>query len=83
MNINHQIVTIDNNKKYFVLHELSNNDKRYCLMLNIEDEKDIQIMEKVSEDEEIRFFSVEDETLLKELADKFNTAIKKEQDMYN
>lgn len=85
MNINHRIVTINNddNMKYFVLQEVFENSKEYCLLLNINNEKDIRIMEEEKNGDKITFFDVDDKDLCKDLATILESNIKKEQELYS
>lgn len=83
MNVNHRIVTLENNNKYFVLQELTEEEKKYCLILNIDNENDIKIMEEEKEENGLSLIDINDEELLKKLSEKFKVSIKKEQEMYN
>ncbi len=83
MNVNHRIVTLENNNKYFVLQELTEEEKKYCLILNIDNENDIKIMEEEKDENGLSLIDISDEELLKKLSEKFKVSIKKEQEMYN
>lgn len=83
MNVNHRIVTLENNNKYFVLQELTEGEKKYCLILNIDNENDIKIMEEEKDENGLSLIDISDEELLKKLSEKFKVSIKKEQEMYN
>lgn len=83
MNVNHRIVTLENNNKYFVLQELTEEEKKYCLILNIDNENDIKIMEEEKDENGLSLIDISDEELLKKLSKKFKVSIKKEQEMYN
>ena len=83
MNVNHRIVTLENNNKYFVLQEVVEEEKKYCLILNVDNENDIKIMEEEKDENGLLLIDVNDEELLKKLSEKFKVSIKKEQEMYN
>lgn len=82
MSINHKIITLENNEKYFVISEIIDNDKNYSLNLNINDENDIKIMEEIKNSEDISLVEVSDENLKKELSNRFMEDIKKVQQQY-
>ena len=83
MSINHQIITLEDNEKYFVLGELLEGKKEYCLLLNIEKENDIKIASKDRKDNKILLVEVEDKDLLNSLSVKFKESLEKEQEMYS
>ena len=79
MNIKHTIITLEDNKKYFVLDEINYNEKDYALIINVDNQSDIKIMEKTSNED---LFEVEDETLVNELKSKFNEEVQNTQKLY-
>ena len=79
MNIKHTIITLEDNKKYFVLDEINYNEKDYALIINVDNQSDIKIMEKTSNED---LFAVEDETLVNELKSKFNEEVQNTQKLY-
>lgn len=83
MSIDHQIITLEDNKKYFVLKELLEDRKEYCLILNIEDENDIKITSKEQKDNKMILVEINDNELLDNLSVKFKESLKKEQEMYS
>ena len=81
MSLNHQIVTLDNNKKYFVLSELIENNNTYYLIVNTDNESDIKIVLKGEKDNKIIFSDV-DSSEVSELSKKFKESLENEQKMY-
>lgn len=72
MNINHTIITLENNEKYFVLDELNYNEQEYVLIINIDNQSDIKIMQK---DFDNNLIDLNDEILVNELKTKFKEKI--------
>lgn len=83
MSIDHQIITLEDNKKYFVLKEILEGRKEYCLILNIENENDIKMVSKEQRNNKMVLVEVNDEELLNNLSIKFKESLKKEQEMYS
>ncbi len=83
MSINHKIITLDNNKKYFVLEEISYEDNNYSLILNIDDETDINIVSIKEENEKIKISDINDSKLNSELSKLFKTSIEESIKMYS
>jgi hypothetical protein len=83
MSINHQIVSLEDNNKYFVLHELLEGKDEYCLILNLSDENDIKIVSKKQKNNKVYLVDISDNNLLSNLSSKFKESIKKEQEMYS
>lgn len=81
MSLNHQIVTLNNNTKYFVLSELIENMNTYYLIVNTDNESDIKIVLKEEKDNKIVFSDV-DLALISELSTKFKESLENEQKMY-
>lgn len=83
MIINHQIITLQDNKKYFVLEELLEERERYCLILNIEDDSDVKITLRNENNGKLFLKEVDDKKLLNDLSLKFKTMLEKDQEMYS
>lgn len=83
MNINHQIITLEGNKKYFVLEELVEGREEYTLVLNIENENDIEILCKKQTNNGTILTEIKDDALLNDLAIKFKELLEKDQEMYS
>ena len=55
MNINSskdKIIKLENNKEYFVIETLIDNNIDYLLLLNLVDDKEIKIVKKITENDE-------------------------------
>ncbi len=83
MIINHQIITLQDNKKYFVLEELLEERERYCLIINIEDDSDVKITLRNENNGKLFLKEVDDKKLLNDLSLKFKTMLEKDQEMYS
>ena len=47
-----KIIKLENNKEYFVIETLMDNNIDYLLLLNLVDDKEIKIVKKITEDDE-------------------------------
>lgn len=77
--LEYELVTLKNEKNYFVLESLMHEYNVYNLVLNVEDEDDVKIVLQEEKDDKIIFTDVNDADLLKELAPNFIARIKDKQ----
>lgn len=75
-NLEYALVTLRNNKQYFVLENVLYQYDTYDLILNVEDEEDIKIVLQEIKNGKTVFTPVEDKTLLNNLSQKFYESIK-------
>ena len=76
MSSNNTILKLENNKEYFVLEQIIENDSTYLLVLNVDNEYDIKICKKVTINGEDYILDVDNELLLSDLKSRFNELIK-------
>ncbi len=74
--LEYALVTLKNNKQYFVLEDILYKYDTYDLILNVEDEDDIKIVIQEVKDGKTILTPVEDKGLLKELSPLFSDRIK-------
>lgn len=58
--LKYNIVTLGNGNKYFVYDEYMDDDKTFELILNVEEENDIDVVEKVEKGSKIILKEIED-----------------------
>ena len=74
MNINSskdKIIKLENNKEYFVIETLIDNNIDYLLLLNLVDDKEIKIVKKITENDEVYIVDITDEKDLSNLKSRF------------
>lgn len=77
--LEYELVTLKNNKQYFVLASLMHEYNIYDLILNVEDENDTKIVLQEVKNGKTIFTDVNDKELLKTLSPLFTTKIKEKQ----
>ena len=77
--LEYELVTLRNNKQYFVLSSLMHEYNIYDLVLNVEDENDIKIVLQEVKNGKTVLTDVEDKNLLKTLSPLFETKIRDKQ----
>lgn len=77
--LEYELVTLRNNKQYFVLASLMHEYNIYDLVLNVEDENDTKIVLQEAKNGKTIFTDVTDKELLKTLSPLFTTKIKEKQ----
>lgn len=75
-NLEYALVTLRNNKQYFVLENVLYKYDTYDLILNVEDEDDIKIVLQEIKNGKTVFTPVEDKSLLSNLSQQFYERIK-------
>lgn len=82
MNINSskdKIIKLENNKEYFVIETLIDNNIDYLLLLNLVDDKKIKIVKKITEKDEDYIVDITDEKDLSNLKSRFKEILEDEQ----
>ncbi|MBO6194960.1 MAG: hypothetical protein J6O56_01290 [Bacilli bacterium] len=74
--LEYELVTLRNNKQYFVLEDLLYKYDTYDLVLNVEDENDIKIVLQEVKNGKTVLTDVEDKVLLSELSPLFEERIR-------
>lgn len=71
--IKYKIITLGNGNKYFVFDQYEDETGTYNLVLNIDDEKDIEVVKQEKSDSKLILKKLEDDEKTKELVDKFKS----------
>jgi len=77
--LEYELVTLRNNKQYFVLASLMHEYNIYDLVLNVEDENDTKIVLQEAKNGKTIFTDVTNKELLKTLSPLFTNKIKEKQ----
>ena len=80
--MNKKIIKLENNKEYFQISELDEMSVKYLLLMNIDDESDIKIVKRVSENGVDAIVEVEDSNMLIDLKNKFKILVEEEKKIY-
>lgn len=81
--LEYALVTLKNNKQYFVLENISYQYDIYDLILNVEEENDIKIVLQEVKNGKTVLTDVEDKSLLSTLSPLFEEKIKNKQSSIN
>lgn len=73
-----KILKLENNKEYFMIEELKEDNINYLLLMNVDNEFDLKIVKKFSIGEEYYIVDIEDEQLLTNLKGKFKQIVENE-----
>lgn len=74
--LEYALVTLKNNKQYFVLEDILYQYDTYDLILNVEDENDVKIVLQEVKNGKTVFTPLEDNNLLKTLSPLFEERIR-------
>lgn len=80
--MNKKILKLENNKEYFQISEIVENNITYLLLINVDNEVDSKIVKKVSMDNEDYIIEIEQGDILLDLKSRFKEQIKKEKSNY-
>ena len=69
--LKNKIVKLENNKEYFVLETLIDNNINYMLLLNLVDDKEIKIVKMILDNDEEYFVEITDDKELTSLKSRF------------
>lgn len=69
--LKNKIVKLENNKEYFVLETLIDNNINYMLLLNLVDDKEIKIVKMILDNGEEYFVEIKDDKELTSLKSRF------------
>ena len=70
-----KILKLENNKEYFVLEQIVDNNDTYVLVVNVDNEYDIKICKKVVTNDEDYIIDVDNETLISDLKVRFKDLV--------
>ena len=80
--MNKKIIKLENNKEYFQISELDEMNVKYLLLMNIDDESDIKIVKRVSDNGIDAIVEIEDSNILIGLKNKFKILVDEEKKIY-
>ena len=80
--MNKKIIKLEDNKEYFQISELVENNIKYLLLMNIDNESDIKIVKKVSETDGDYIIEVQDSIVINDLKNKFKSLIDEDKKNY-
>ena len=78
-NIKYKIITLGNGNKYFVFDQYGDETGIYNLVLNIDDEKDIEIVKQTNIDSKLILKLLDDNLKKEELMKKFKSSAQMEE----
>ena len=78
-NIKYKIITLGNGNKYFVFDQYEDETGIYNLVLNIDDEKDIEIVKQTNIDSKLVLKLLDDSLKQEELMNKFKSSVQMEE----
>lgn len=78
-----KILKLENNREYFLLEELIEDNVNYMLIMNIDDDADKKIVKKVTIDGEDYTIDIKDEPLLSDLKLKFKNLVDDDKTKYS
>lgn len=81
--MNKKILKLENNKEYFEISEINENNITYLLLINVDNEFDSKIVKKVTIDGEDYIIEIEQGDILIDLKSKFKSQIEKDKNIYS
>ena len=81
--MNKKIIKLENNKEYFEISEITENNITYLLLINVDNEFDSKIVKKVTIDGEDYIIEIEQGDILIDLKSKFKSQIEKDKNIYS
>ena len=78
--LKNKIVKLENNKEYFVLETLIDNNINYMLLLNLVDDKEIKIVKMILDNGEEYFVEITDDKELTSLKSRFKEILEGKHD---
>lgn len=70
-----KILKLENNKEYFVLEQIVDNNDTYLLVVNVDNEYDIKICKKIITNDEDFVIDVDNESLISDLKVRFKDLV--------
>ena len=78
-----KIIKLENNKEYFMISSLNENNIDYLLLINVDNESDVKIVKKIKEANEEYIIEVNQGNIYSDLKMKFKNLIDSEKNNYN
>ena len=79
--MNKKILKLENNKEYFMVSELTEDNINYLLLMNVDNEADVKIVKKVSSNGEDFITDVQGDILVS-LKQKFKSLVDSDKKLY-
>ena len=76
--MNKKIIKLENNKEYFMISSLNENNIEYLLLINVDNESDIKIAKKIQEGNEEYIVEIDNSEITSDLKNKFKNIIDNE-----
>jgi len=80
--MNKKVIRLENNKEYFAISELDDNNIKYLLLMNVDNESDIIVAKKINVNNEDYIEEVTQADILSDLKPKFKSLIDNEKNIY-
>lgn len=81
--MNKKIIKLENNKEYFEISEINENNITYLLLINVDNEFDSKIVKKVTMDGEDYIIEIEQGDILADLKSKFKNQVERDKNIYS
>ena len=81
--MNKKILKLENNKEYFEISEINENNITYLLLINVDNEFDSKIVKKVTMDGEDYIIEIEQGDILADLKSKFKNQVERDKNIYS
>ena len=79
--MNKKIIKLENNKEYFMISQLTENNINYLLLMNVDDESEVKIVKRISSNGEDFIMDVESD-ILTSLKQKFKSLVDEDKKIY-
>lgn len=81
--MNKKTIKLENNKEYFAINELTENNITYLLLMNIDNESDIVIAKKITDNNEDYVVIVSEKNIINDLKPKFKLLVDSDKNIYS
>ena len=80
--MNNKILKLENNKEYYTISTLTEDNINYLLLMNVDNEYDIKIVKKVNINNEDYIIEIKQGDIINSLKEKFKELVDKEKNIY-
>ena len=80
--MNNKILKLENNKEYYTISRLTEDNINYLLLMNVDNEYDIKIVKKVNINNEDYIIEIKQGDIINSLKEKFKELVDKEKNIY-
>lgn len=81
--MNRKTLKLENNKEYFEIQTLQEDNITYALIINVDNEYDVKIVKKVNLDNEDYIIELQQGSIIDDLKNKFKSIIDKDRENYS